>query len=59
MKFPADEAPCISPDSVVRKLFSVVCDESVLPPNAETRLLKLDCRSEVDEESLVSDAASF
>ncbi len=52
-----------------KKSLMVVCDESVLPPSAETRLLKLDCRLPnvvsdavaaglVDEESLASDAAS-
>jgi len=30
---------------VLRKLLIVVCDESVLPPSADTRLLKLVCRS--------------
>lgn len=54
---PAGDAPCRSLASVDRKLLIVGCDESVLPPNAETRLLKLVCRS--DDESLESDEASF
>lgn len=70
---PTGDAPCISLARLLRKFVSVACELSV-PPIAETRLLKLDCRlliaeSDVvdaalvdallaDEESLASDAAS-
>lgn len=70
---PTGDAPCISLARLLRKFVSVACELSV-PPIAETRLLKLDCRlliaaAEVvaavlidavlvDEESLASDAAS-
>ncbi len=70
---PIGDAPCISLARVLKKLLMVVCDESVLPPSAETRLLKLVCRllnevsddadvadvELVDEESLASAAASW
>ena len=69
---PIGDAPCISLARVLKKLLMVVCDESVLPPSAATRLLKLVCRllnvgsdvaavaavELVDEDSLASDAAS-
>jgi hypothetical protein len=65
---PTGDAPCISDARLLRKFVSVVSELSV-PPIAETRLLKLDCRlliAESDvvdaelvaEESLASDAAS-
>jgi hypothetical protein len=72
-RLPTGDAPCISEARLLRKFVSVVCEVSV-PPIAETRLLKLDCRlliaesdvvdaelvdaALVDEESLASDAAS-
>ena len=72
-RLPTGDAPCISVARLFRKFVSVARELSV-PPIAETRLLKLDCRlliaeSDVvaaalvdavlvDEESLASEAAS-
>lgn len=67
-RLPTGEAPCISVARLLRKFVNVACELSV-PPIAETRLLKLDCRLAIaesvvvdavplDEESLASEAAS-
>jgi hypothetical protein len=44
-RLPIGDAPCMSLASELRKLLMLACDEPVLPPSAETRLLKLVCRS--------------
>jgi hypothetical protein len=57
-RLPIGDAPCMSLASELRKLLMLACDEPVVPPSAETRLLKLVCRSlKADDVADVADVA--
>jgi hypothetical protein len=53
---PIGDAPCMSLASELRKLLMLACDEPVVPPSADTRLLKLVCKL-LKAESGVADVA--